>query len=503
MCFITNNPEELRDFDHYVSSAQGKFAYKDFVWIYGPLSPIVYGAVLKVLPHRLISVRLFSLALWAVGAAFLALIFARFYHNPKVILGATLFASGIFGYPSYSHNHVMVAVALIGATYYLLDFFDFGAVRSLYTSFGLVLVCLFARPVLMGYGILAAWMGFFLAGKNNFDKPKQFSLCIAATLVSLMVFYAFYGTYLGTAFFPRSWAVLEAKSYPNLHYLFPRPDFRSADWLGSFFKQVRGALETAIFYGHYFILPTVMLTITGVIKFRSDLRAGFLCAVMAWMASFDILHYGFSDPMMEPVMAVRGQYFLPLSAVALFLLLWQTWATRPKTDPKKWAAVAVLAVVGLWSYGNYFIGLSHLVRYPINAYRFPILAGIGTSPERSAIFQAATFVNSLCGSDDSVVLPQYDPGIARILTCPDVFHEDAYAFTRMPWYVLQPGESPYIAQGNMTNGEVIERRLAEFKPRFFITHLASNYDEKCRGLFWQTKDFGSGTNGRRVCWRAK
>lgn len=67
MCFNTNNPEELRDFDHYVRMADNELAYRDFVWLYGPLSPLVYGVVLKIFPHKLITVRAFSFCLWMVG----------------------------------------------------------------------------------------------------------------------------------------------------------------------------------------------------------------------------------------------------------------------------------------------------------------------------------------------------------------------------------------------------------------------------------------------------
>lgn len=501
MLFITNNPEELRDFDHYARSAQGEYAYKDFVWIYGPLTPIVYGAVLKVLPAKLISVRIFSLALWAIGAAYLALLFARYFRDRRTVFGATLFASGVFGYPSYSHNHVLVAVSAIAATYYLLEFFDNRSLSSVYLSFGCVLVGLFCRPVLMGYGLYVAWMGLFLTGENNPEKRRQFVGFLLSTTLGLILFTLVYGKYLVAGFVPRPWAILETKNYPNLHFLLPIPNFSIPGYATLFAKQIRAAAETGLFYLHYFILPTILLALASVLRYRVDLRGAVVCSLIAWACSFDILHYGFSDPLMEQVMAVRGQYFFALTAAALFLLLWPVWQLLPLRDPRKWASLGVLVGIGIWSYGTFGIGVAHLVKYRRNEFNFPALAGIYTHPDRSAIFEAAAFVNSQCVSGDAVVLPQYDPGIGRLLHCQDLFGKDAYAFTRMPWYPLAAGETPYAPLGRTSNGEMIERRIAEANPRFYITHLSSTFAEKCRGKAWQIKDFGTGPTGRRVCYR--
>ena len=73
--------------------------------------------------------------------------------------------------------------------------------------------------------------------------------CAAAGIVSL-IFFLVYGIGLTAAFVPRSWEVLQSKSYPNLHHLIFLPVFGDPNFVTLTLKQFRGALETLAFYLH-------------------------------------------------------------------------------------------------------------------------------------------------------------------------------------------------------------------------------------------------------------
>ena len=77
MIFVPQNPEELRDFEHFVRTSFGELPYRDYVWIYGPLTPLIYGCFLKVFPPLLLSIRTLSFCFWMGGILGLYLILRR------------------------------------------------------------------------------------------------------------------------------------------------------------------------------------------------------------------------------------------------------------------------------------------------------------------------------------------------------------------------------------------------------------------------------------------
>lgn len=122
MLFVTNNPEELRDFDHFLRMASGQTAYRDFVWLYGPLSPLVYGTLLKVLPEKLLMVRILSFLFWLPATIWLSQLLIRYQLRRAGYWLGVLFVTGLSSYPSYSHNHIIPAAALVGVIFYFTRF---------------------------------------------------------------------------------------------------------------------------------------------------------------------------------------------------------------------------------------------------------------------------------------------------------------------------------------------------------------------------------------------
>lgn len=498
MLFVTNNPEELRDFDHFLRMSSGQIAFRDFVWLYGPLSPIVYGTFFKLLPGKLLMARLITLGVWCIGVSWLARLLQRYDFKGAAFWIGIVFLTGLTGYPSYSHNHIIPAVSLIGVVYYLSRYYEKSDEWDLHYSYLCALVVLFCRPVLMGYGVMALWGLLFVADSRATNKVRLVSF-YGMTLISGLLFFRFiYGAALWSAFFPQPWAILETKSYPNLHYLVPHPHF-SKEGIVLFLKQVRAALETGTFYLHYFIWPTLVLTLANLMKGRLEIKTAALAAGFSLMASLDLLHYGFSDPMSEQAMWVRGQYFFTGMALSLYLVLWPT-LTLGRTVWVKTGAASVLLAIGIWSYLPWTTGMVHLFKYPKNQFRLPAMMGVSTHADRAAIFEAVSFINEKSTPQDKVVFPQYEPGMARLLKGQDLFEKDSYIFTRMPWYTLGSNETPYAPSGKVTNGEVIESRLQKEQPRFFVIQGKSPYRSYCEKAGWHSQDFG-GPSGRTVCWR--
>src|SRR5439155_23612366 len=128
--------------------------------------------------------------------------------------------------------------------FYFLRFIDENQELDLFFSFGAVLICLFIRPVITGYGMFAGWLTLLLMQKNYADRWRMAVVfCAVAGIVSLL-FFLVYGISLTTAFMPRPWEILQPKSYPNLHHLVVHPYFGDPNFVTLTLKQFRGALET-------------------------------------------------------------------------------------------------------------------------------------------------------------------------------------------------------------------------------------------------------------------
>jgi hypothetical protein len=196
MCFATINPEELRDFDHFIKVSEGLFPYRDFVWLYGPLTPLVYGVLFKIFPAKLIIARLITLGIWSWGAYYLAKTIARYFPDPKKVIFGCLLVTACFGYPSYSHNHILASSACFFGFYHALIAVEESKERNLFFSFLGILVCFFTRPILMGLGAMAAWGIFYGMNREKFlglQKRKVFCLTSGMVLFTLAGFHFLYG----------------------------------------------------------------------------------------------------------------------------------------------------------------------------------------------------------------------------------------------------------------------------------------------------------------------
>jgi hypothetical protein len=199
--------------------------------------------------------------------------------------------------------------------------------------------------------------------------------------------------------------------------------------------------------------------------------------------------------MLEQAMWVRGQYFFSLTALSLFLL------GSALTHYRK-VTYALFTLVMVWGYSPWIVGMYHVITTPKNEFQLEALQTISTHPDRKAVLEASVLINSLCNEKDSVVITQYDPGLDRVLKCPDLFGKDAYIFTRLPSYYLKPGETPYAPEGEVTNRSVLEKIINEAQPRFFIfENFNRPFSRVCQLPHWRSQTFGAGGASRTLCWQ--
>ncbi|MBI4405122.1 MAG: hypothetical protein HY537_13250 [Deltaproteobacteria bacterium] len=505
MLCLPPHPEEFRDLDAYERVSRGELPYKNFTWMYGPLSPLVYGAALKILPTTLLSLRIVGLLLWTLATIFSVLILCRYFKSALPIVFGALIATGTYGYPTYTFNHVLATLGLLGATYFLLRFIEES--RGIWLTYSALFlhVTVFSRPILTGYGALACWVAIvFVVLRNKTLFWRRFGSLVAPLLGMGLVFSLILGKHIVYGFVPRSWVVLPPLSYPNLTFVIPNlgPGILSSGEL--LIKALRGSLETLVFYIHYFVFPSALFTAIWLKRHhmsRSLTAAGILLA-FSLLSSADVLHYGYPHPLMEQLMLVRGQFFFVLAAIAFILVMWPT--QNKNTEKQKLVLackVTCLGALALWSYMPWIAGVHKLLRAEINPYGVPVMKGIASHRDQAAYFESRRFLDGLCTPNDYALVPFYAPGLRFFVRCQVFDDQDVYLFSRMPAYVLQAGETPYFPNGNITNGQVIATRLQMVKPGFYLTT-----SEDCKGpIFsgWKTRDFVSGAGSWRVCWKQK
>lgn len=478
MLFLPTNADESIELDAGTRVARGEVPYRDFTYLYGPLSPWIHGLVGKVAPANLLTLRLTSLALWCAGVAFVALVLARFLGTPWALAAGTLAATAQFGqYPTYSHCHVIATVGALMSLHFLVEI-SFGAVSSsaFVGSFLGALIALLSRPVVFGYGAIVAW-AFLIASNGGLERARRARIVcagLAAALLAVGLSYLAIGPTARYAFFPNLKAFTVWGVGPS-----PVESLRSSlgeiargvGGIGSLFRagagghelvwQLRKQLEPIAFL--------VMMGWTAVLlglwaKERFRIRGPFaafgLCLVF-WVATsgVDTAHYllsGFYSRSM-----FYGCFLLvPLAATAL-----GARQRRFGSGPVRAASAAALALLVFWGYLPTLVGAGRLARRDFNPYGFPVLKGIASQPGSDGILRAIAFVNERCRPGEDVAKLFYFPPMPYLLRCEEVFSRDSHLFNRAELPFL-PGETPLAPAGGETPGQVVSRLLRERAPRF-------------------------------------
>lgn len=464
--FLSYNPEELRDFEHFIFTSHGELPFRDFIWFYGALSPLVYGAALKILPATLLSMRLFTLLIWSLGSGIFSLLFYKETKNIFAIGLSMFMTTSMMGYPGYSNNHPLATVGLLISFYYWNEFYKSSSLKFLWASFIGFSVCFWTRPVLMGYGAGLVWIYLFLS-QTKISRKEKIGFALKALLgssLTLLFFSLLYGPRFKTSFVPVSWAILETKGYPNLHYLLPALNtFKKLD---TAVKGIRAALETFVFYAHYFVWPTAITFLFSFFPAVERFRLAFTAMLFAVASSVDLLHYGFLDPTAEQAMRARGAFFLPLTFFSIALIVLPAMAQKLDKRKRRFAFVLFL-ILTTWGYTPWVLGLRDLTQFNTNPFQFKPLWGIKIHPDRIPLHSAISFINNRCQESDTVVVPQYEPGLSTLLKCKDLFQKDSYAFTRAHQYYVRKGETPYN-NTTLPNSRLLLGRIAEVKPRYYL-----------------------------------
>jgi hypothetical protein len=504
LSFAPSHPEELRDFDAYKRTASAEMPYKDYAWQYGPLAPLLYGGVLKVFPARLLTLRLAGLFFWCLTTFLVALICQRIISSrPWAIVGA-LIATSLFQFPTYTFNHIPATLGAVLCVYGLIMYLSTRKERDLFLGLVGLLLCLFIRPVLMGYGLLFMCVTFCALKVPSKNWLKYASVFAGSCAILALIFFFLYGPNFHFGFRPPRSMIQPAYSYPNLHYLVPQPHpGATMEWWA---KSVRAAQETFLFYFHFFVWPSVLLTLGILFGKRSQgLWIASFLAILSLALSTDVLHYGHPDPYGSQYMAQRGQYFFVFTVLSILAFFHSApFYSEVPALIRKFGKVLKFGLplfIVSWVAIPSAVAYSRILSLPFNPRDYDLFRGVAFISKGHPIFDAVDWLNSQCQPDDKVAIMHYDPWASALLKCQDIFARDTHTFQRSRIYELAEGESPYPFEKGATGADFINRRLEEEKPKFVLGLTERGHSGYCLEGGWKYKDFGKGLGGRRVCWR--
>lgn len=157
--------------DLYAAQAvyRGELPYKDFWWVYGPLTPYYYGLFFKLFGVKITSMILGKLLLRILGGVLIGLAILEFGSPVAAFLGACwfmLFQQDFF----FTYNHIAGIVMVVGVAWSLLAFIKNSSVTHAWRALGFVFaLCL----IKINFGLAALVMTLMTVAICDFWKNRQ------------------------------------------------------------------------------------------------------------------------------------------------------------------------------------------------------------------------------------------------------------------------------------------------------------------------------------------
>tara|TARA_B100000686_G_C16798624_1_gene984250 strand:- start:3294 stop:4955 length:1662 start_codon:yes stop_codon:yes gene_type:complete len=176
------NYEEGKEIECALNIIEGKLAFRDFHWQYGPAGVYLVALLFKVLGFVNLLIPRIMVSLFAVATTYYSYRTARLYLNSKWSFWAALMASSGLVAREHTYGHGLAYLGMIGSFYYLVVFFQDRKRSRLLISGGFVFLALAAKPFVFGIGALIAavfcliWWEILVCRSSTFWKVVKIFL---------------------------------------------------------------------------------------------------------------------------------------------------------------------------------------------------------------------------------------------------------------------------------------------------------------------------------------
>lgn len=194
------NFEEARDGNAYSLAMQGYKPYRDFEWVYGPFSFLIYPFIMKIFGVKLIVLRL-SYIIFASLVIPLTYFLSRKIMPPLWSGIAAFLAINFFDVPYYTFNHIFVVLGELGCLLMIVNGIKTSKIKSHLLGAGFfAVITLLTKPFFSGIILLFSVFLLILIIKVRNQLPARFMNAIILFIAPVFLFAGlFVCLYLGGA----------------------------------------------------------------------------------------------------------------------------------------------------------------------------------------------------------------------------------------------------------------------------------------------------------------
>lgn len=433
--FVTSpiglHTDEARDLNAYIMAAQGSIIYRDVWWLYGPLTPYLYGMGLRLFGYELLYLRLMSVCvvLVSVGLTYrlASTMLSPFWSAVAALIGFSL------RLPVYNYNHLWLLLGSLALLVFVHHFVFKGHRGYVFLAGCCSGFLLDVRPVPEGV-ILWLVSLLFLAGFRHVRGSSQLApsngwlwFFIGTLITSLPVYgWVFFYVPLKTVFesmFPLSSAVIQVdQTYIPFRLLPYIPDnFWVASSFHDFMQRNWGLRHhNMVTLQTYIALASLVF---GYIRLRRDPSDKQVCWFLFLALAYTVLS-SYTKWFSQPVFSI-------------LLVFWMTqgleWmkARGWLENPVKWrawsAVIACFLVMG-------FIPIRSIMQLLEDrvGLELPTVRGIKVAPSLAQSFQPPVdfIVKHSAPGDRMVRVGQYSGFFPLFTRTTDLFSGHEYLFKR-------------------------------------------------------------------------
>ncbi len=187
--------EESRDANAFLLATEGQLPYRDFEWMYGPFSFLLYPFIVKVFGVSLIVLRI-SYIIFASFVIPLAYFLARRIMPPLWAGVASFLSIVFFDVPYYTYNHVFAVIGGLACLLMICRFIedDRKGLSSLFWAGIFASITFLTKPLLSGVTLIGTICLYLLIlnGLGPLRKRLKYLLIFILSSSSLIFIYSIY-----------------------------------------------------------------------------------------------------------------------------------------------------------------------------------------------------------------------------------------------------------------------------------------------------------------------
>ena len=182
-----------RDLYYFYLTSIGQLPYTDYNWIYGPLSPLLYGSVFKVFGVSVFN----ALSLWYM--CFIISVFLMFYAVKQFLNNACAFLAGVIFIVYYEglmiqvFNHIFGAVFILITIILLKHYLDNSNKKMLYF---MGFTCFLLMICKLNIGVAFFFSIFFALAVLAYINKDSVKDIISPVLISIILTAGFYALFM-------------------------------------------------------------------------------------------------------------------------------------------------------------------------------------------------------------------------------------------------------------------------------------------------------------------